>query len=63
MGQHKHNPTAKLAKAGKLPPKAPKRRITKRESEDLVIGAIGHLLYPDFLGLLGRRRSANRPGQ
>lgn len=56
MGQHKHNPTAQLSRAGKLPPKEPKRRITKRESNDLVMGAIGHLLYPGFLGLLGMRR-------
>lgn len=31
MGQHKHNPTAQLAKEGKLPPKP--KKMSKREQE------------------------------
>lgn len=47
MGQHKYNPTAKLSKAGKLPPKAPKKRMTKREYHNLVIGGLS-MLYPSI---------------
>jgi len=45
MGQHKNNPTAKLAKEGFLQ-KTPKK-ISKREFErDLIYGVIHDVLYP-----------------
>lgn len=34
MGQHKHNPTAQLAKEGKLPPK--ERQMGKRELDRMI---------------------------
>ena len=51
MDQHKHNPTAQLAKAGKLPPNKTKRRINKRETDSLVRDAIEALFWPAFRGL------------
>lgn len=38
MGAHKHNPTAKLAEEGKLPPKESK--LSKRETQMLIDYAI-----------------------
>jgi len=38
MGQHKYNPTARLAKEGKLPPKP--TPISKRELERKLMSAI-----------------------
>ena len=46
MGQHKHNPTAILAKEGKLPPKEPKmgkperRRFLQRLMEQELMNRI-----------------------
>lgn len=46
MGQHKYNPTAKLAKDGKLLPLTPK--IGKREAERMLIKEVTHVLYQKF---------------
>ena len=43
MGQHKYNPIAIAAKAGKLPPK-PRRSSSKRELERLVYAKYSELL-------------------
>lgn len=46
MGQHKHNPTAILAKEGKLPPKEPKigkperRRILRKMFEEQLLAQL-----------------------
>lgn len=43
MGQHKHNPTAQLAKEGKLPPKEP--QMSKRESERIMMARVQNYLF------------------
>ena len=40
MGQHKHNPNCELAKKGLLPPKPKKKKMSKRESDRLLMRKI-----------------------
>lgn len=47
MGQHKHNPTAKAAKCGLLPPKPEK--MSKREIERRLYAECTRLLFAHFL--------------
>ena len=49
MGQHKYNPTAQLAKEGKIPPKKPK--IGKREKERFIKEAVFDYLRKKYPSL------------
>ena len=41
MGQHKHNPTAILAKEGKIAPKKPNGKLSKRAKRRLLMAKFG----------------------
>lgn len=45
MGEHKHNPTAIAAKAGKLPPKP--QKMSRRETERIMMAKIRQMTHID----------------
>lgn len=45
MGEHKYNPTAQAAKAGKLPPKP--KKLSKLESERILMAKIRQMTHID----------------
>ena len=47
MGQHKHNPTAIMAKNGELPPKP--KKLSKRENDRLIYAKCQEILYKPLI--------------